>query len=175
MALDPAARQCDANELKRQLGRWLRARNVRGQILCIVGPPGVGKTSLGRSIAAALGREFAAGSEQALRRGDEIIVQVLKEGVGTKGPTLTSYLSIPGRFLVMMPNMDGVTALGLLRARAADTGRHTPVLMVTAHAMTGDRERFLAAGADGYVSKPLSPDELCKEIDRVVAQARTGA
>jgi CheY-like chemotaxis protein len=71
--------------------------------------------------------------------------------------------------------MDGVTALGLLRAREADTGRHTPVLMVTAHAMTGDRERFLAAGADGYVSKPLSPDELCKEIDRVVAQARTGA
>ena len=76
---------------------------------------------------------------------------------------------------VMMPNMDGVTALGLLRAREADTGRHTPVLMVTAHAMTGDRERFLAAGADGYVSKPLSPDELCKEIDRVVAQTWTGA
>lgn len=46
--------------------------------------------------------------QAALRRGDEIIVQVLKEGVGTKGPTLTSYLSIPGRFLVMMPQMDKV-------------------------------------------------------------------
>ena len=46
--------------------------------------------------------------QHALRRGDEIIVQVLKEGVGTKGPTLTSYLSIPGRFLVMMPHMDKV-------------------------------------------------------------------
>lgn len=46
--------------------------------------------------------------QTALRKGDEIIVQVLKEGVGTKGPTLTSYLSIPGRFLVMMPNMDKV-------------------------------------------------------------------
>lgn len=46
--------------------------------------------------------------QAALRRGDEIIVQVLKEGVGTKGPTLTSYLSIPGRFLVMMPYMDKV-------------------------------------------------------------------
>ena len=41
-----------------------------------------------------------------LKRGQEIIVQVIKEGVGTKGPTLTSYLSIPGRFLVMMPQMD---------------------------------------------------------------------
>ncbi len=46
--------------------------------------------------------------QAALRRGDEVIVQVLKEGVGTKGPTVTSYLSIPGRFLVMMPQMDRV-------------------------------------------------------------------
>jgi ribonuclease E len=46
--------------------------------------------------------------QHALRRGDEIIVQVLKEGIGTKGPTLTTYLSIPGRFLVMMPHMDKV-------------------------------------------------------------------
>jgi len=43
-----------------------------------------------------------------LRRGDEVLVQVLKEGVGTKGPALTSYLSIPGRYLVMMPQMDHV-------------------------------------------------------------------
>ncbi|MEO1510852.1 MAG: Rne/Rng family ribonuclease, partial [Planctomycetota bacterium] len=46
--------------------------------------------------------------QQALKRGQEIIVQVLKEGVGTKGPTLTSYLSVPGRMLVMMPGMDKV-------------------------------------------------------------------
>ncbi len=46
--------------------------------------------------------------EQALKRGQEVVVQVLKEGVGTKGPTLTSYLSIPGRYLVMMPQMDQV-------------------------------------------------------------------
>ncbi len=46
--------------------------------------------------------------QAALRRGDEVIVQVLKEGVGTKGPTVTSYLSIPGRFLVMMPGMDNI-------------------------------------------------------------------
>src|SRR4051812_22967370 len=46
--------------------------------------------------------------QKCFRRGDEVVVQVLKEGVGTKGPTLTSYLSIPGRFLVMMPQMDKV-------------------------------------------------------------------
>ncbi len=44
--------------------------------------------------------------QAALKRGQEILVQVLKEGIGTKGPTLTTYLSIPGRFLVMMPNME---------------------------------------------------------------------
>ncbi|MFM1936244.1 MAG: Ribonuclease, partial [Planctomycetota bacterium] len=46
--------------------------------------------------------------QEALKRGQEIIVQVLKEGIGTKGPTLTSYISIPGRLLVMMPQMDKV-------------------------------------------------------------------
>jgi ribonuclease E len=46
--------------------------------------------------------------QDALRRGQEIAVQVIKEGIGSKGPTLTSYLSIPGRFLVMMPDMDRV-------------------------------------------------------------------
>ena len=46
--------------------------------------------------------------QDALKRGDEVLIQVLKEGVGTKGPTLTSYLSIPGRLLVMMPDMDHV-------------------------------------------------------------------
>lgn len=46
--------------------------------------------------------------QDCLKKGQEIIVQVLKEGVGTKGPSLTSYLSIPGRFLVMMPGMDKV-------------------------------------------------------------------
>jgi ribonuclease E len=43
--------------------------------------------------------------QRCFRRGQEVIVQITKEGVGTKGPTLTSYLSIPGRFLVMMPGM----------------------------------------------------------------------
>lgn len=43
--------------------------------------------------------------QRCFRRGQEVIVQITKEGVGTKGPTLSSYLSIPGRFLVMMPGM----------------------------------------------------------------------
>jgi PAS domain S-box-containing protein len=71
---------------------------------------------------------------------------------------------------VMMPEMDGLAALEALRERELDTGQHTLVLMVTAHAMTGDRERFLAAGADGYVAKPISADVLQAEIARVQAE-----
>jgi len=69
---------------------------------------------------------------------------------------------------VMMPRMDGLTALGRLRELESGAPRRTPVLMVTAHAMTGDRERFMAAGADGYVSKPISATLLAQEMTRVV-------
>ncbi|MEN0110360.1 MAG: Rne/Rng family ribonuclease, partial [Planctomycetota bacterium] len=41
--------------------------------------------------------------EEIFRRGDEVVVQVIKEGIGTKGPTLSTYISIPGRYLVLMP------------------------------------------------------------------------
>jgi CheY-like chemotaxis protein len=68
---------------------------------------------------------------------------------------------------VMMPVMDGLTALRIWREREIERNLpRTTVLMVTAHAMTGDRERFMAAGADGYVSKPMSEVSLRKEINR---------
>lgn len=52
-----------------------------------------------------LGRRDRPPIQRCLRRGDEIVVQIIKEGIGTKGPTLSTYLSIPGRILVMMPGM----------------------------------------------------------------------
>ena len=68
---------------------------------------------------------------------------------------------------VMMPHMDGVTAVKHLHELEAQGRPHTAVIMVTAHAMTGDRERFLDAGADGYVSKPISAKVLESEITRL--------
>ncbi len=58
--------------------------------------------------------------QKCLKRGQDILVQVLKEGIGTKGPTVTSYLSIPGRFLVMMPDMQ---RLGVSRKVEDDDAR----------------------------------------------------
>jgi ribonuclease E len=63
----------------------------------------------GEEITEAVGRKMARRDrppiQRCLRRGDEIVVQIIKEGIGTKGPTLSTYVSIPGRMLVMMPGM----------------------------------------------------------------------
>jgi CheY-like chemotaxis protein len=68
---------------------------------------------------------------------------------------------------VMMPVLDGMSTLKALRNLTNTALANTPVIMVTAHAMTGDRERFLAAGANGYVSKPIGFEALEDEIQRL--------
>ena len=72
---------------------------------------------------------------------------------------------------VQMPEMDGFEATAAIRARESEKGTHTPVLAMTAHAMTGDRERCLAAGMDGYVPKPIQAKELFRAIEGFIAPA----
>ena len=68
---------------------------------------------------------------------------------------------------ISLPEMDGIEVLRRLRA-AKDTAG-LPVIAVTAHAMAGDRERFLAHGFDGYVTKPIvDSDELIAAIEQLV-------
>ena len=59
-----------------------------------------------------------------------------------------------------MPNLDGFAATSALREREAGSGRHLPVIALTANAMKGDRERCVAAGMDDYLAKPYTGDEL---------------
>jgi CheY-like chemotaxis protein len=67
---------------------------------------------------------------------------------------------------VQMPVMDGVAATQIIRNREKTTGKRLPIIALTAHALTGDKERFLAAGLDDYVAKPLKVDDLVSAIDR---------
>jgi PAS domain S-box-containing protein len=65
---------------------------------------------------------------------------------------------------VQMPEMDGFEATVEIRKKEKTTGEHIPIIAMTAYAMRGDRERCLTAGMDGYVSKPIQPEELFQAI-----------
>ena len=71
---------------------------------------------------------------------------------------------------VTMPNCDGMSALAELQERKRQGVRVPPVIMVTAHDLPGDREHFLAAGADGYVAKPMDVAALTAELRRVLGR-----
>jgi CheY-like chemotaxis protein/HPt (histidine-containing phosphotransfer) domain-containing protein len=66
---------------------------------------------------------------------------------------------------VQMPRMDGFQATAAIRAAEKGTGRHMKIIAMTAHAMKGDQERCLAAGMDGYISKPLQAAHFLKVIE----------
>jgi CheY-like chemotaxis protein len=85
--------------------------------------------------------------------------RVLEAGSGEEAVALVA-TQAPDLVLmdVQLPGMDGVEALARLRDNAGTAA--TPVLALTAQAMEGDRERFLASGFDGYISKPVNVLEL---------------
>jgi len=70
---------------------------------------------------------------------------------------------------VQMPEMDGFEASRIIRAREQTSGKHLPIIAMTAHAMKGDKERCLAAGMDRYVSKPIQIEELFAAIDGLLS------
>jgi len=76
---------------------------------------------------------------------------------------------------VQMPEMDGLEATRSIRQREAPTLNHIPIIAMTAHAMRGDSDRCLAAGMDGYISKPISRRDVEEAVRRHAAStAETG-
>ena len=67
---------------------------------------------------------------------------------------------------VQMPEMDGMEATGAIRQKEIASGEHQPIIALTAHAMKGDEQKCLAAGMDGYLSKPIRPQDLDKVLDK---------
>jgi CheY-like chemotaxis protein len=70
---------------------------------------------------------------------------------------------------VQMPEMDGLEATAAVRRKETATGKHQPIIALTAHAMKRDQERCIAAGMDGYLTKPIRPQELDVILERYLA------
>jgi two-component system, sensor histidine kinase and response regulator len=76
---------------------------------------------------------------------------------------------------VQMPVMGGFEATRLIRELEAKSGRRTPIIAVTAHAMKGDREDCFAAGMDGFAPKPIQSAKLLEMLDRLGSESRPAA
>jgi CheY-like chemotaxis protein len=73
---------------------------------------------------------------------------------------------------VEMPEMDGFETTAAIRLKEQSSGRHMPIIAMTAHALNGDMERCMSAGMDDYASKPIRTAELLATVERVVAKSR---
>jgi CheY-like chemotaxis protein len=68
---------------------------------------------------------------------------------------------------VQMPEMDGFSATAAIRAKERETGKHVPIIAMTAHAMRGDRERCVDAGMDDYLAKPIHSKTLYEKVEAI--------
>jgi CheY-like chemotaxis protein len=71
---------------------------------------------------------------------------------------------------IQMPEMDGLEATAAIRQREKISGKHLPIIAMTANAMIGDKEHCLQAGMDGYVAKPLSVNDLFSTIETLLTK-----
>lgn len=71
---------------------------------------------------------------------------------------------------IQLPDMDGAEALKAIRS--TDVGRHMPIIAVTSYAMSGDRERLLAAGCSGYIEKPIDPLLVINQVQGILEKCR---
>ncbi|MCF8347412.1 MAG: response regulator [Bacteroidales bacterium] len=105
----------------------------------------------------------------------KIVIQLL-EKKGWKVTTvengqlaINEYMAHPNKYNIIlmdvqMPEVDGYTATEKIREFEQKSGKHIPIVAMTAFAMVGDKEKCIAAGMDHYISKPISPDELYTTI-----------
>lgn len=103
------------------------------------------------------------------KRGHSVVV------AGNGRETLEAFENGDFELILMdlqMPEMDGFEATAAIRERERKTGNRVPIVALTAHAMKGDREKCLAAGMDGYLTKPIRPAELDGVLDGYVARRR---
>ncbi len=107
------------------------------------------------------------------KRGHEVVSAVN----GREAIDRIAHASAPFDLVLMdvqMPELDGLSATVSIRQHERASGGRIPIVAMTAHAMTGDRERCLAAGMDDYLSKPIRPADLIAAVERIAARESRG-
>ena len=136
----------------------------------LAAPPRLPVGISGRPLNVLLAEDNIVNQKLAVRLLEKAGHRVTLAGSGREALTLWENQAPPGFDVVLMdiqmPEMDGMEATAAVREREKHSGKHTLILAMTAHAMRGDKERCLAAGMDGYVSKPIHPAALFAEIER---------
>ena len=101
--------------------------------------------------------------------------------VSNGAEAIEGWRQLEPRLIIMdisMPVMNGLDAMKVIREEERLTGKHVPIVVLTAHALAGDEERMLEAGADFYVTKPINPTALLMKIadimDRSALQRTAG-
>jgi CheY-like chemotaxis protein len=154
------------SELREAIARVLGAREQEGAIPLITRYSLQDARDPGSFLNVLLAEDNAVNQRLAVRllekRGHKVVVA----GNGLEALAALKKESFDLVFMdVQMPEMDGYEATAAIREAERDSGRHQPVIALTAHAMKGDREKCLAAGMDGYLSKPIKPQELDEVLE----------
>jgi PAS domain S-box-containing protein len=177
-------RRCQALGLAAYLTKPIKQTDLYRAILAALGSPLAGTPAPaapapsrpGRSLRLLLAEDNLVNQKLAVRLLEKQGHRVVVAANGTEAVRTVSREPFDLVLMdVQMPEMDGFEATAAIRQREKSTGRHTPILAMTAYAMKGDRERCLEAGMDGYISKPIQPRELCEAIERLAPKAAPSA
>jgi len=158
-------------ELREAVARVLGAKELKGAIPMITRNSLQGSLETSASLRVLLAEDNLVNQRLAVRllekRGHSVVV------AGNGREALAAFESGGFDLILMdlqMPEMDGFEATTAIRERERESGNRVPIVALTAHAMKGDREKCLAGGMDGYLTKPIRPAELYDVLDNYVAQ-----
>jgi two-component system sensor histidine kinase/response regulator len=176
---------CRSLGVKQILNKPICQSELLDAILSVLGVHGAEKHLVGASISAHAGQgvsqlnillceDNVVNQKLAMRLLEKAGHRVSLANTGREGLSAWERAAAPGFDMVLMdiqmPEMDGMEATAAIRARERGSGKHIPILAMTAHAMRGDKETCLANGMDGYISKPIHPTALFAEIYRCLAR-----
>lgn len=155
------------SELREAVARALGAREQDGVIPLITRFSLGDEREQGASLRVLLAEDNLVNQRLAVRLLEKRGHRVVVAGTGVEALQALEKEKFDLVFMdVQMPEMDGLEATAAIRTKEKLTGAHQQVVALTAHAMKGDREKCLAGGMDGYLSKPIRPQELDQLLER---------